>query len=160
MESVPLPYELLNNIFKIYASLKDTLPETLLQVCSSWSAVASHEPTLWTKFVISRDMVRSTYSDGWPGDGSVEHAILTRDWAGIFKRRLARAGASLPLHISILTLHKLLLPVIDVISGEDYVHLSRWETFYLHTGRMIYGWAGIRSLISQPISQASHIARE
>lgn len=114
------PYELLVEIFKVYASLPGSVSETLLQVCSSWSAVASHEASLWTKFVISEDMVRST--------GPHEDATLTRDWVGIFKRRLARAGPSRPLEISILALHRLLLPVVDVISGTDYVHLSRWET--------------------------------
>ena len=57
-------------------------------------------------------------------------------------------------------MHKLLLPVIDVISGEapGYVHLPRWETLNLATGELImmedtWGdtWGSIASLISQPM---------
>jgi hypothetical protein len=150
-----LPYELLAEIFAIYAFLPDTLPETLLQVCRSWNVVANNEPTLWTKFVISRDMIRSKN----PYDFR-EVATLTHDWVGIFKRRLARAGPSLPLQVVILGLHELLLPVIDVVSGEapGYVHLPRWETLNLETSELIrmedtWGgtWASIASLISQPM---------
>jgi hypothetical protein len=47
MESVRSPCKILNNIFKIYASPQDTLPQTVLQVCSLWSTVAGHEPTLY-----------------------------------------------------------------------------------------------------------------
>src|ERR1700677_2786190 len=151
MESrLVLPYELLAEIFKIYVSLPDTLPETLLQVCRSWNTVANNESTLWTKFVISRDLLtkRGYYIE--------QEAMLTHDWVGIVKRRLARAGPSLPLQIVILALHDLLLPVIDVISGKepDYVHLSRWETLDLETGELIIledyreTWGSIANLIS------------
>jgi len=84
---------------------------------------------------------------------------MNRDWVGMFERRLARAGPSLPLHVFILNLFELSLPVIDVISGgaPDYVHLSRWETFDLKTfGALIRRndpdcWGSIASLISQPM---------
>jgi len=151
-----LPYELLAEIFTIYAFLPDTLPETLLRVCRSWNVVANNSPTLWTKFVISeRDMIRSKNSYNFR-----EVATLTHDWVGIFKRRLARAGPSLPLQVVILGLHELLLPVIDVVSGEapGHVHLPRWETLNLATGELImmedtWGdtWGSIASLLSQPM---------
>jgi len=87
------------------------------------SAVTSHEASLWTEFAISEDMVRSAL---WSDIGLHEDAIFTYDWVGIFKRRLAQTGPSHTLEISILALHRLSLPVIDVISGRapDYVHLS------------------------------------
>ncbi|KIM88476.1 hypothetical protein PILCRDRAFT_257546 [Piloderma croceum F 1598] len=162
MAAVPLAYELLAEIFKIYVSFPDTvLPEILLQVCRSWNAVASNEPVLWTKFIVHHNMLNPTK------DWVVlrDNATLTHDWIGIFKRRLARAGPTLPLQVEIITLNKCLLPVIDVISGgaPDYIHLSRWETLYLRTYDMIrpayptepyfaqeHCWGGIADLISQP----------
>jgi hypothetical protein len=159
--AMPLAYELLAEIFKIYVSFPDTLPEILLQVCRSWNAVASNEPVLWTKFIVDHDMINPTK------DWVVlrDNATLTHDWIGIFKRRLARAGPSLPFQVEIITLNKCLLPVIDVISGgaPDYIHLPRWETLYLRTCDMIrpayptepffaqeHCWGGIADLISQP----------
>jgi len=120
MATVPLAYELLAEIFKIYISLPDTSPEILLQVCRSWNAVASNEAVLWTKFVVDYHMLNPTKDR--PALSS-----LTHDWIGIFKRRLARAGPSLPLQVEILTLNKSMLPVIDVISGgvPDYTHLPQ-----------------------------------
>lgn len=156
MASVPLAYELLADIFKIYANFQDTSPEALLQVCRTWNAVASQESILWTKFVISRAMIRSTNPNVFSRE---EDPTLTRDWVGIFKRRLARAGPSIPLQISILALHELLLPVIDVVSGggPEYVHLPRWETLNMRTFELIGSnnwpgsWAEIGTLISQPM---------
>jgi hypothetical protein len=153
MASVPLAYELLAEIFKFYVSFQDTSPETLLQVCRSWNAVASQESALWTKFVISDTMVRSLIS-------RKEDHRLTHDWVGIFQRRLARAGPSIPLQIYILILHELLLPVIDVLSGGEpgYAQLPRWETLDMRTFEMIVvdspwggSWPGIANLISQPM---------
>ena len=133
-----------------------TLPETLLQVCRSWNAVARQESILWTKFVISRLMIRSRNSVSM----DEEDESLTHDWVGIFKRRLARAGPSHPLHISILALHEVLLPVIDVVAGgaPKYVLLPRWETLNLRTLELIREidpwpstWPNIAMLISQPM---------
>lgn len=158
MAAVPLAYELLAEIFKIYISFPDTSPETLMQVCRSWNAVASNEPVLWTKFIIDSHMLYPT-AEGW------DNATLTRDWIGIFKHRLTRAGPSLLLQIEILGLHKHLMPLIDVISGgpPDYIHLPRWETLYLRTHDMIVPnnptqshfasaqcWGGFADLLSQP----------
>ena len=154
---VALPYELLAEIFKIYVSSPDTSPEALLQVCSQWSAVASNQHTLWTKFIVGYHMR--------------DDATLTRDWIGIFRRRLARAGPSLPLQIEIQSLHKSLLPIIDVISGgaPDYIYLPRWETLYLRTSELIKPnehtqssfaterWGGIADLISQPTPSLRHL---
>jgi hypothetical protein len=154
-----LPYELLVEIFRAYASLPDTSSAMLLQVCSSWNAVASREPTLWTKFVVSYGMITRTSNSSifdWPSNKE-----LTGDWFDVCKRRLARAGPSLPLQISILVLHEVLLPVIDVISGgaPDYVHLPRWEILHLETHAIIRAmddnlfdsWPSIGNLISQPM---------
>ena len=165
MELARLPYELLGEIFKAYASLPDTLPETLLQVCSSWNAVASREPCLWTTFVVSCEMItresNSSVSD-WPGNQE-----LTGDRVDVCKRRLARAGPSLPLQVYIMALHQLLLPVIDVISGgaPDYIHLPRWETLHLRTYHRIEvtedypsNWPSIGNLISQPMPSLKCLA--
>jgi hypothetical protein len=156
MASVPLSYELLAEIFKIYANFQDTSPEALLQVCRTWNAVASQESILWTKFVISKPMIRSTNKNI---SSREEDPTLTRDWVGIFERRLARAGPSNPLQVSILALHELLLPVIDVVSGggPEYDHLPRWETLNMRTFQLIGSnswpgsWKEIGNLISQPM---------
>jgi hypothetical protein len=173
MAPVLLAYELLAEIFKICVSFHDTLPETLLQVCRLWNAVASQTSILWTKFVISGSMIRWNSESNIMDEGEdesdeeedesdeEEDPSLTHDWVGIFKRRLARAGPSHPLHISILSLHKLLLPVIDVVAGgaPKYVLLPRWETFNLRTSELIREiddplpstWPDIAMLISQPM---------
>ena len=170
--SVPLAYELLAEIFKIYVSLPDEIPETLLQVCRSWNAVASNESALWTKFVVSHDKMLNRPTD-W--SDYRDHATLTRDWVGIFQRRLTRAGPSLPLQVEILALTKRLLPVIDVVSGgaPDYALLPRWETFRLQTCEMITPsepsrpyffhldrWGGIANLISQPMPSLRRLTLE
>jgi len=166
MDSVP--YELLTEIFKIYVSLQDTFPETLLNVCRWWHTVASDESTLWTKFVISgaRQTVRSGDRSSTNGLGPWSYE-LTRDWVGIFERRLVRAGPSLPLQISILDLNEAILPVIDVISGQapDYVHLLRWETLDFVTLALIrqnddYCWPSIANLISQPMPSLKRLTLE
>jgi len=152
MAAVRLAYELLAEIFKIYVSFPDTSPEALLQVCRSWSTVATNERILWTKFIVGHHMLNST--EDWVDFRY--NATLTRDWISIFKHRLARAGPSLPLQIEILALDECLLPIIDVISGgaPDYIHLPRWETLFLHTCTRIEPdlaeWEGIGDLISQP----------
>ena len=163
-----LPYELLAEIFKIYVSLQDTFPETLLNVCRWWHTVASNESTLWTTFVISgaRQTVRSGARSPTNDLGPWNYE-LTRDWVGIFERRLARAGPSLPLQISILDLNEAILPVIDVISGEapDYVHLLRWETLDFATLELIREnddqfWSSIANLISQPMPSLKRLTLE
>ena len=171
MAPVLLAYELLAEIFKICVSFHDTLPETLLQVCRLWNAVASQTSILWTKFVISRSMIRwnsesNIMEEGEDESDKEEDASPTHDWVGIFKRRLARAGPSHPLHISILPLHKLLLPVIDVVAGgaPKYDLLPGWETLNLQTVELIREthpwpntWPDIAMLISQPMPALRYI---
>jgi hypothetical protein len=147
-----LPYELVAEIFKAYVSLLQTSPEELFRVCRLWSAIANNEPTLWTKFIITRKMMSR------PDDSQFDFSEHTRHWVLVFKRRLERVGPSLPLQISIFGLHEGLLPIIDVISGgaPDYIHLRRWDTLDLATGELIFApnvedsWRSIARLISQP----------
>jgi hypothetical protein len=164
MELSRLPYELLGKIFNACASLQDTLPETLLHVCSSWNAVAIREPALWTKFVVSYGMITRPPHFDWSTSNN-DSEELTCDWVDFCKRRLARAGPSLPLQVSILAVDQLLLPVIDVISGApDYVHLPRWETLHFQTRGVIRVtdiWLStlpsIGKLISQPMPSLKHL---
>ena len=163
MDSVP--YELLAKIFKIYVSLqdpwpetKDPFPETLLNTCRWWRAVARAESTLWTRFVISRVQTVASVIESPTGYYHSTNYTLTRDWVRIFEKRLELAGPSLPLQISILHLNTAILPVIDVISGQApyYVHLPRWETLDFMTGELIRhndptSFGSIADLISQPM---------